>query len=97
MPNHSHTSSARRNQISSLPAGLGQLVNLQWLYLERNQLMNLPAELGKLTKLRQLIVNENQLGSLPAEIGQLHAESGHAATVPPSRVCRVGRSAGGQP
>ncbi|MEM9117305.1 MAG: COR domain-containing protein, partial [Cyanobacteria bacterium P01_F01_bin.56] len=59
------------NQLSALPAEIGQLTNLQQLDLSANQLSALPAEIGQLTNLQQLDLSANQLSALPAEIGQL--------------------------
>ncbi|MEO0407487.1 MAG: COR domain-containing protein [Cyanobacteria bacterium P01_A01_bin.135] len=57
--------------ITILPTEIGQLTNLQSLYLIGNQLSSLPAEIGQLTNLQSLYLSDNQLSSLPAEIGQL--------------------------
>ncbi len=62
--------------IGSVPAELGQLTNLEFLYLKGKWHPNLtgsiPAELGNLTNLRTLGLAENDLtGSIPAELGQL--------------------------
>ncbi|MDF5738993.1 COR domain-containing protein, partial [Nostoc sp. S13] len=59
------------NQLSSLPAEIVQLTNLQSLYLSNNQLSSLPAEIVQLTNLQTLNLSNNQLSSLPAEIVQL--------------------------
>ncbi|MGD1909029.1 MAG: leucine-rich repeat domain-containing protein [Leptolyngbyaceae cyanobacterium] len=54
-----------------LPPEIGQLTNLQSLFLEGNLLSSLPPEIGQLTNLQSLILDRNQLSSLPPEIGQL--------------------------
>ena len=59
------------NQLSELPAEIGQLVNLTTLNLRGNQLSELPAEIGQLVNLTTLHLSGNQLSGLPAEIGQL--------------------------
>ena len=59
------------NQLTSVPAEIGQLTSLTELDLHDNQLTSLPAEIGQLTSLTELDLNGNQLTSLPAEIGQL--------------------------
>ena len=59
------------DQLTSLPAEIGQLVSLVELDLGGNQLTSLPSEIGQLTSLTQLNLYNNQLTSLPAEIGQL--------------------------
>ena len=59
------------NQLTSLPAEIGQLAGLTELDLHRNQLRSLPAEIGQLAGLTRLLLYHNLLTSLPAEIGQL--------------------------
>ena len=54
-----------------MPEEIGQLTNLQVLYLRSNQLTSLPKEIGQLTNLQILYLGSNQLTSLPKEIGQL--------------------------
>ena len=52
---------AGENQITTLPAEIGQLANLTWLYLEGNQLTTLPPEIGKLTKLTELHIEKTSV------------------------------------
>ena len=56
-----------------IPAELGRLTSLEWLYLYNNRLTGeIPAELGSLSNLVRLYLNSNQLaGSIPAELGSL--------------------------
>ncbi|MEO9029824.1 MAG: COR domain-containing protein, partial [Ktedonobacteraceae bacterium] len=61
------------NQLSTLPAEVGDLTSLQGLYLDNNQLSTLPAEVGNLSSLQWLFLNNNQLSTLPAEVGNLSA------------------------
>ncbi len=63
-----------RNALSGvLPSELGDLTNLQFLYLPINQLSGtLPVSLGNLTNLRELFLFENDFsGTLPVSLGNL--------------------------
>ncbi len=60
-----------RNQLSELPAEIGQLSKLTTLDLSGNQLSELPAEITQLANLTTLDLSWNQLSELSAEIGQL--------------------------
>jgi internalin A len=57
--------------LTSVPAEIGQLINLSRLYLDNNLLTNLPAEIIRLANLSRLDLNNNRLTNLPAEIIQL--------------------------
>ena len=61
------------NQLSgAIPGELGNLSNLERLYLSFNQLSAIPKELGNLSSLRSLSVSSNQLsGAIPGELGNL--------------------------
>jgi len=50
-----------------LPTEIGNLRNLENLFLENNQLQSLPAEIGNLRNLRNLDLLNNKLQSLPFE------------------------------
>lgn len=60
-----------RMGLSELPESLGQLTQLQLLYLSGNQLTALPGWLGQLTQLQSLDLSSNQLTALPKSLGQL--------------------------
>jgi hypothetical protein len=59
------------NQLSSLPAIIGNLCNLIILKIDYNNLKNIPVEIGNLSNLIYLSLNGNGLTSLPPEIGKL--------------------------
>jgi len=47
-------------QLTALPSEIGQLTNLQSLYLHDNQLSSLPPEITQLTNLQTLGLDNNQ-------------------------------------
>ena len=57
----------------TIPAELGNLSNLKFLYLQHLQLTGtIPAELSNLSTLERLLLNHNQLtGTIPVELGGL--------------------------
>ncbi len=57
--------------LRSLPAEIGQFINLERLGLSHNSLQSLPPEIGYLENLERLDLFHNSLQSLPAEIGKL--------------------------
>ncbi|CAN2391422.1 ubiquitin-dependent endocytosis, partial [Pristimantis euphronides] len=59
------------NQITSLPADIGQLKSLRVLNVERNVLRSLPDSIGDLVQLQTLNVNGNKLKLLPQSVGGL--------------------------
>ena len=62
----------QNNLVGTLPDALGNLDQMQWLYLWGNQLRgSIPASLGDLANLRELYLNNNELtGSIP-DLGSL--------------------------
>src|SRR4051812_16734426 len=56
--------------LTELPESLGQLTQLQYLYLQNNRLTALPKSIAQLTQLLGLLVNNNRLTALPEPIGQ---------------------------
>jgi gliding motility-associated-like protein len=62
------------NLVGTVPAVIGNLQNIERLYLSNNQLKgNIPKALGKLTTLTDLFMYNNQLtGSIPAELNALY-------------------------
>ena len=64
------------NQLTRVPAEIGQLTSLRVLDLQHNQLTRVPAEIGQLTSLRMLWLHGNRLTSVPAAIRELRAAGG---------------------
>jgi internalin A len=58
-------------KLSTLPDAIGQLSQVQMLYLSGNQLSTLPDAIGQLSELQTLDLSDNQLSTLPDAIGQL--------------------------
>jgi internalin A len=58
-------------ELTELPESIGQLPQLQTLYLSNNKLTILPDSLGQLTQLTELNLSNNQLKALPHSLGQL--------------------------
>ncbi|MCY7391975.1 MAG: GTP-binding protein, partial [Leptolyngbyaceae cyanobacterium CAN_BIN12] len=54
------------NQISQIPAVIGNLTNLTELDLSSNQISEIPAVIGNLTNLTQLSLSSNQISEIPA-------------------------------
>ena len=61
------------NLSGSIPSGIGNLSDLQTLYLQNNNLSgSIPSSIGNLSKLETLHLHSNQLsGNIPIEIGNL--------------------------
>lgn len=60
-----------RNEIKEIPSAIGELVQLEKLYLGDNELVHLPPEIGRLKNLKILSVAYNRLEDLPSEIGDM--------------------------
>ena len=63
--------SFNREGLTVLPPEIGQLSQLETLWLNDNQLTALPPEIGQLSQLHSLYLHINRLTALPPEIGQL--------------------------
>ena len=64
------------NQLTgNIPIELGQLSNLEWLFLYNNQLSgNIPSQLGQLNAIQYFSLAQNQIsGTIPIELSQLIA------------------------
>ncbi len=59
------------SSIHSLESNVGQLVNLEKVYLNYNNLTSLPESIGNLEKLKLLDIPSNQLTFLPISIGNM--------------------------
>jgi hypothetical protein len=59
------------NELTGLPESIGNLINLERMYLDGNRLTDLPASIGNLTNLKGLFLNTNRLTGLPESIGRL--------------------------
>lgn len=57
--------------LTQLPPEIGNLSNLQELWLSGNDLTSLPPEIGSLSHLQNLVLYSNELTNLPPEIGNL--------------------------
>ena len=60
-----------RLELRELPESIGQLTQLQELYLQEDKLTALPESIGRLTQLQELDLSTNALTALPESIGQL--------------------------
>ena len=60
-------------KLHTLPASLGNLVNLEYLFLHSNSIKAIPDSIGKLQKLKELVLQDNKhdLGAIPESIGSL--------------------------
>ncbi|UJB70400.1 leucine-rich repeat domain-containing protein [Acaryochloris sp. 'Moss Beach'] len=58
-------------KLTELPESMGQLSQLQKLYLDSNQLTTLPESMGQLSQLQKLYLDSNQLTTLPVSLKHL--------------------------
>ena len=66
------------NQLTSLPAEIGLLTNLQKLYCNNNQLTSLPVEIGQLRNLTYINYSNNPIEYVPPNILRLVARQKQA-------------------
>ena len=59
------------NDITIIPAGIGNLVKLSQLIFANNQIATIPAEIEKLTNLEVMDLSQNQIATIPVGIGKL--------------------------
>lgn len=59
--------------IGFIPAEIGSLSKLEYLYLYSNSIKSIPVEIGNLTNLKELILYGNEINTIPKEIGKLAA------------------------
>lgn len=62
----------QHNNLTYLPAAIGQLKALEHMDVSYNSLTDLPPEIGMLTNLTQLHLFENRIPTLPYELGFLY-------------------------
>lgn len=62
--------------LTELPPEIGNLTNLEKLWLDHNELTELPPEIGNLTNLQFLSLDQNALTELPHSFGQLQGLQG---------------------
>ena len=68
------------NQLTVLPAEIGQLTNLTYLDLGGNELTSIPPEIGQLTNLASLYLQNNTLTVIPPNSPDLPNSNGWAWT-----------------
>ena len=59
------------SNIKEIPKEIGNLINLERLYLYTNQITKIPSEIGNLINLNILDLSDNNIGEIPTEIGKL--------------------------
>jgi Leucine-rich repeat (LRR) protein len=79
----------RSSRLIAVPANIGKLTAMQYLYLQNNSLSTLPPEVVQLKALKHLNLAYNNLTTLPSEVGQLTAlddlnlRNNNLSTLPP--------------
>ena len=61
----------KKNMFTTLPESIGNLSNLQGLYLDYARITALPKSIGNLSNLQELRLNNTQITALPESIGNL--------------------------
>ncbi|PVD22673.1 hypothetical protein C0Q70_15928 [Pomacea canaliculata] len=80
-------------KLTSLPPGIGRLVNLTTLMLDTNDLTEVPPEMALLQQLERLALSNNHLSSLPPEfknlkeLRSLHLANNDFHDFPPQLCC----------
>src|SRR5437868_3226847 len=59
------------HQIKEIPESIGQLVNLQQLWLSYNKIKEIPESIGQLVNLQELWLYNNKIKKIQESIGQL--------------------------
>ena len=60
-----------KNKLTELPAEIGDIRELEELWVSDNQLVGLPTSIQRMTELQWLLLDGNKLTELPAEISDL--------------------------
>lgn len=68
--NKTHLDLTRKN-LQQIPKEIGDLSNLQALYMTGNKIKEIPVEIGNLPNLMVLLLSFNQIEKIPSELGNL--------------------------
>ena len=68
---NTHINIREDSDITKLPRGIGNMVNLKELVIDYTRITKLPKELGNLINLEVLSLDHTNIGELPIEIGNL--------------------------
>jgi len=58
-------------KLDKLPNNIGNLINLQKLWIDTNQISEIPYSIGNLTNLQELWIYNNKITEIPDSIGNL--------------------------